>query len=152
MPIGAVESVPAPNIYRALLTSPRRLLAVSISETTVGQAVPSMLWAGQEVSVSVISIGIDRRPLEEADPQWITQEIQGRRKDGQDVCVVVRIEAEGLNVTLSTPACAKGGGGGRAPTQRERAIFDLWREQGLDEPTFTPGAVIAFLRRLRNLM
>lgn len=102
--------------------------------------------------MSVISIGADRRPLEEADPQWISQEIQGRRNDGQDVCVVVRIEADGLNVTLSTPACAKGGGGGRVPTQRERAILDLWRELGLDESNFTPGAVIAFLKRLRNLM
>lgn len=102
--------------------------------------------------MSVICIGADRCPLDEADPQWITQEIQGRRNDGQDVCVVVRVEVEGLNVTLSTPACAKGGGGGRAPTQRERVIFDLWREQGLDEPNFTPGAVIAFLKRLRNLM
>jgi hypothetical protein len=102
--------------------------------------------------MGTITIGSDQRTLDGADPQWITQEIQGRRKDGLSVCVVVRIQTEGLNLTLSTPWCAKGAGGGRSPNPRERAILDLWSELGLNEGDFSPGSVVAFLRRLRGLL
>lgn len=102
--------------------------------------------------MNTITIGNDQRLLLDADPQWITQEIQGRRKDGLSVCLVIRIQDGDLNLSLSTPSGAKGDGGGRAPNARERAVLDLWSDLGLNDADFSPGAVIAFLRKLRSLL
>lgn len=102
--------------------------------------------------MSSIRIGSDERNLEDADPHWITQEIQARRADGQAVCVIVNIVTDELNMRLSTPSCGGGGGGGRAPTAREKAIFDLWHERRLDEADFSPGNVVAFIKQLRNYL
>lgn len=102
--------------------------------------------------MNTISIGNDSRPLEQADPEWITQQINGRRKDGLPVCVRVSIHAAGLDLTCSTPDCASSVVGGRPPTAREGEIFDLWRKHGLDDSGFTPGNVVAFVRQvLRQL-
>lgn len=98
--------------------------------------------------MSTIRIGTDERPLGQADPQWITQEIVGRRKDGLAVCVIVTIKTTDLNLNLATPACSRGGGGGRPPTPREQAILDLWRKHGLDDADFSPGAVVAFVKQV----
>lgn len=103
--------------------------------------------------MSSIRIGADERNLEDADPHWITQEIQSRRADGQAVCVIIVIVTDELNMRLSTPSCGGGGGGAeRAPTAREKAIFDLWHERGLDRATFSPGDVVAFVKQLRHYL
>jgi hypothetical protein len=103
-------------------------------------------------AMNTISIGNDSRPLEQADPEWITQQINGRRKDGLPVCVRVSIHTAELNLTYSTPTCASSGGGGRPPTAREREILDLWGKHGLNELDFAPGNVVAFVRQvLRQL-
>ena len=99
--------------------------------------------------MNTITIGNDQRLLSDADPQWITQQIQGRRKDGLSVCLVIQIQEGDLNISLSNPS---GGGGGRGPNARERAVLDLWSDSGLNDADFSPGAVISFLRRLRNLL
>lgn len=99
--------------------------------------------------MSTIRIGSDERSLVDADPQWITQEVQARRADGQSVCVIVTIITDDLNLRLATPSCGgSGGGGGRAPTQREKAIFDLWGQRGLNQADFSPGDVVAFVKQL----
>jgi len=41
-----------------------------------------------------VTIGSDSRAGEEADPQWVTQEINRRRQDGQALCVRVQIHDE----------------------------------------------------------
>lgn len=103
--------------------------------------------------MSTIRIGNDERPLDQADPQWITQEIHGRQRDGQRLCVRVSIKTEDLNIGLTTPACGGGGGGGgRPPTQRERSVLDLWNELGLNRADFEPGAVVAFVQRVRKYL
>lgn len=101
--------------------------------------------------MSTIRIGTDERDLRDADPQWITQEIQGRRKDGQSVCVVIQIRTSDLSMTLATPGCG-GGGGGRLPNRREREVFDLWEELGLGEMGFDPGRVVAFVKRVSRYL
>ena len=98
--------------------------------------------------MSTIRIGTDERPLGQADPQWITQEIVGRRKDGLPDCVIVTIKTTDLSMHLATPACARGGVGGRPPTPREQAVFALWRKHGLDDVEFSPGAVVAFVKQV----
>jgi hypothetical protein len=39
-----------------------------------------------------------------------------------------------------------------APNERERRIFDLWNERGLNQQDFMGGAVIAFFHQLRRLL
>lgn len=98
--------------------------------------------------MSTIRIGSDERNLPDADSQWITHEIHARRADGQSVCVIVTIVTDELNLRLATPSYDSRGGGGRAPTQREKAIFDLWNQRGLNQPDFTPGDVVAFVKQV----
>jgi len=102
--------------------------------------------------LNTISIGSESRPLEDADPEWITQQINGRRKDGQAVCVRVSIHTSGLNLSYSTPACVSAGGGGRPPTSREKEVLDLWVGHGLNQGNFSPGNVVAFVRQVLRLI
>ncbi len=54
-----------------------------------------------------VTIGSDSRSLQEADAQWVTREVNGRRRDGEAVCVRVGIATGDVHVTLSdipTPA------------------------------------------------
>lgn len=100
----------------------------------------------------IVTIGSDSRAGEEADPQWVTQEINRRRQDGQAVCVRVQIHEDGVAVALSTPNCAGGGGGGRAPNAKEQRILDLWAQHRLTTNEFGTGELVAFLRQLRRLL
>ena len=104
--------------------------------------------------MSTISINGETRPLEQADPDWITTQIAGRRRDGQSVCVRVTVAAPGLNVAMATPGCGSGGGGGggRAPNPAEREVLDLWEKQHLNRADFSPGQVVAFVRHLLRLI
>jgi hypothetical protein len=98
----------------------------------------------------LVQIGNEERRYDQADAQWITQQITRRRADGLIPCVRVTINASGLNLTLATPGCPSGGAGGRLPTQREKAIFELWQERGLNNSDFAPGSIISFLQQMRN--
>jgi len=101
--------------------------------------------------MSTIRIGTDERDLRDADSQWITQEIQGRRRDGLAVCVVIQIRTADLSMTLATPGCG-GAGGGRLPNRREAEVLKLWEELGLGEPGFEPGSVVAFVKRVNRFL
>ena len=101
--------------------------------------------------MGTVTIGSDTRPLQDADAQWVTQEINGRRHDRQTVCVRVAIQDPPVNVVLGTPSCG-GVGGGRAPNTEERRILDLWERHHLNTPEFTAGDLVAFLKQLRSLL
>ena len=94
-----------------------------------------------------VSIAGDERSLQDASPDWITQQVERRRRDGLRVCVTVTIKTGELDMRLSTPECG-GGGGGRAPTTREAQVFNLWTKLHLNHPGWSPGNVIAFLRQV----
>jgi hypothetical protein len=98
-----------------------------------------------------VYVGSDFRALQDADQHWLCNEINGRRHDGQPVCVRVRVKEGPLDMTLSTPGCA-GGGGGRAPNDQEAKVFDLWKNLHLNEVGFSCGNVHAFLVQLRRLL
>jgi len=98
-----------------------------------------------------IQIGDMERELACADESWINQQINRRRADGQNVCVRVTINKDDLNMRLSTPSCASGGGG-RPPNNREKRVFDLWDHRGLNEVDFTGGKLVAFLKQLSRLL
>jgi hypothetical protein len=94
-----------------------------------------------------VSIAGDERSLQDASPDWITQQVERRRRDGLRVCVTVTIKTGELDMRLSTPECG-GGGGGRAPTVREAQVFNFWTKLHLNQPGWSPGNVIAFLRQV----
>lgn len=99
-----------------------------------------------------VKVGNDEKSLDDASPGWITQQIERRRRDGIDVCVVVSIRTADLNMHLSTPECAGSAGGGRLPTARERAVLELWQKHGLNEAGFAPGHVVAFIAQLKQVL
>ena len=99
-----------------------------------------------------IRIGSAQTSLEEMDEGWVNQQLSRRHADGFAVCVQVSISEPEVTMSLSTPQCAGGGGGGRLPNQRERRILELWSEHRLNGTDYTGGNLIAFLRQLRRLV
>jgi hypothetical protein len=97
-----------------------------------------------------VQIGDEERDLASADEQWINQQINRRRADGETVCVRVTINQGGLNMVLATPTCGPGSGGGRRPNHDEQRVFDLWDKRGLAKGEFTGGNVVAFLKQLET--
>lgn len=102
--------------------------------------------------MTTIRIGAEERPLRDADQHWIAQQINGRRHDGQSVCVLVTVNAPEVDIRLATPVCGAGGGGSRAFTRREQAIIELWGKCGLSERDFSAGNVISFVEQLTRLL
>ncbi len=99
-----------------------------------------------------IKIGNEQRSLVDADAQWITQQINGRRKDGLVVCVLVEITAGDIDVCFATPTCGGRGGSGRQLTAREQEALDLWRKHHLNDETFAAGDVVAFVKQVLPLL
>jgi hypothetical protein len=101
--------------------------------------------------VATVTIGGETRSFSsDVDENWVTQQVNRRRKDGLPVCVTVRLETSGAHVTLATPACSGGGGGGRMPNSKEQDILDSWTKHRLNTADFAPGQVVAFLKQLRK--
>ncbi len=99
--------------------------------------------------ISIRIAGVVRKDGE-IDAQWINQEINRRRADGQSPCVIVTINDGDVNMTLSTPNCSGGAGGGRAPNRHEQELFDLWAKLKLNTLDFASGQVVAFYNHLRH--
>lgn len=101
--------------------------------------------------MSTVKIGTDERPLDNATPQWINQQINNRRDDGESVCVIVRLRDPYPELNLATPTCGGGGAGQtKQYSDRESAILALWRE-GMGQTGFTGGDLVAFLARLKTV-
>lgn len=115
-------------------------------------SLPSYPAQEQGLVVNTIKIGNEEFPLSDVDPQWITQQIVNRRKDGLTVCVIITITSTDLDLRLSTPTCGGGGGGGRQATSRERGILDLWNQHHLGEMEFSPGDVVAFVKQVQRMI
>lgn len=99
-----------------------------------------------------VIIGTESRPLSDAREDWINEQVRRRSAEGA-VCVRVRVEGSDVDLTLSTPRCPTGGGGGyRTLTDLEREVLDLWERRGLRGPDFNGGHVNAFLKQLRRLV
>ncbi len=98
-----------------------------------------------------IKIGSEERNREDADPSWINQQINRRRKDGP-VCVRVTIKHDAIDMILSSGDCPRSGGGGRPPRPQEKDIFDLWDKHRLNEADFPGGHLVAFIKQLLKLL
>lgn len=102
--------------------------------------------------MGTITIGHESRDVVDADPQWINHAILERRRDGQEVCVVVQLDGDQLTMILRAPRRVSSGGGGRAPNPREREVLELWAKLGLDDPDFAPGNVVAFIQQVKRYL
>jgi len=104
------------------------------------------------MSTVTVRIGEETRDLDAASESWINDQINRRRRDGQNVCVQVNVQAGGMQLLLSTPGCGGGGGGGRQATPRELDVLDLWSKLHLNQTGFTGGNLVAFLRQLGRMV
>lgn len=99
-----------------------------------------------------VRIGTIEVLLAEASPDWITQQVNRRRADGDSVCAQVSVAVGDVNLRLTTPQCGGGAGVGRPPNGAERRIIELWSERGLNQPDYTGGQLVAFLQQLRRFI
>jgi hypothetical protein len=98
-----------------------------------------------------IQIGSVERNLQDADPNWVNEQINGLRRDGKAVCVRIFFKDEGVDLMMATPGCiSSGGGGGRRLTPKEQSILELWDKLHLSKQEFSAGNVVAFLKQLRK--
>lgn len=95
-----------------------------------------------------ITIGNETRPVGDASPEWIAMQINSRRHAGQNVCVRVSIDVTDIKAAVATPTCGPMGGGGRKPNAKEACVFALWERHHLNNPNFTAGDVIGFVKEL----
>lgn len=95
-----------------------------------------------------IQIADQDRRLDEADANWINEQIRRRQAEGLLVCVQIQIDEPGVNLRLRTPTCGPTGGGGRPANPRELEVMQMWDRLGLNLPTFTAGNVVAFTKQL----
>lgn len=100
------------------------------------------------MSIRVI-IGSSERKINDIEPNWVNEQVNGRKKDGVPICAKVHIQNETVNISLATSDCpCSGGGGGRKPNHQEQEIFDLWNKLHLNEKNFSSGNFIAFLKQV----
>ena len=97
-----------------------------------------------------IQIGGNDRTLEDVSDDWIIQQINRRRRDGQNVCVKVVIYADEVNIEMATPGCIRERYPRRRTTRDENNMFDLWDSLGLNDKNFKTENVVKFVNLLRS--
>lgn len=97
-----------------------------------------------------VSIAGIERPYDQVTESWLREEIESRRSEGQNVCVIVRIESGSLNFALATPGCSSSGGG-RPLNAQETEIFQLWVKRGMNSNDFKVGQLNAFLKQIKHI-
>jgi len=102
--------------------------------------------------MNAIRIGSAERRLEEADPQWIQEQLEARRREGANSCVRITIKVDGADVALETVNCQSRPGARREPNALEISLFDLWEKLHLREETFSAGNLVAFVQQVRRLI
>ena len=93
-----------------------------------------------------LKIGNEERTNENIEERWIAQQI--RKRNGQPVCIKLIIREGDVNARFSSRACSRSGGGGNGPipNRKERQLFKLWDQKGLNGMNINPGMVISFLK------
>lgn len=90
------------------------------------------------------------RLAQEADVPWLREQIEQRRRAGEQVCVRVEIQAGSLTLNFASAGCGGGGGGSSnfSPTQLE--LIGWWQQHRLGDPAFQVGELKAFLRKIKQ--
>jgi hypothetical protein len=74
-----------------------------------------------------------------------------QRADNGTVCVRVRIDVPGLEVTLGSAGCGFGGGGGASRhSPKKEALLSMWSDHNLSDSSFPSGQLIAFLTKVEK--
>lgn len=101
---------------------------------------------------ATITIGDETRSITENYEGWISEQLRNRRKAGESVRILIKIDGD-LNLTFACEDNPSGGGGGTqnySPSQQE--IINLWLQHGLNKCPINAGEVISFLKRLRKFI
>lgn len=99
-----------------------------------------------------IRINGEERQYSNGIEPWINEQINRRRQNNGIVCTEVNVNMAPLNMLLRTSGCVTSAatGGSRPPTSAEQRIFGLWASLGLNDPNYSGGQVVAFLKQLRR--
>ena len=97
-----------------------------------------------------IRIGSSERNIEDIEPNWISEQVNRRKREGVPVCVRIKINTGSINMSLATSDCPKSSGTHRSPNPQENEIFDLWERLHLHDSKFSAGNLVAFIKQLRN--
>ena len=103
------------------------------------------------ISFKVKIAKVERQFNESIDEQWIIQQINRRRAEGQSPCVRVTIDGADLNMILSTPNCPKNNLSTRPARPHEKEIIEIWNKHGLNDENFTGNNMITFFQQLNHL-
>ena len=95
-----------------------------------------------------VIIGSNERNLNNIESNWVTEQVNRRKKDGVPVCVKILISHDDINLALATSDCPSTPGRSRKLTGPEQEIVDLWHKLHLHESHFSAGNVVAFLKQL----
>lgn len=100
-----------------------------------------------------VSIGSVSRTfsLGDVDEQWISAQINNRRKEGALPCVEITLEDGPWHLRFRTKNCPPPTGG-RQATPDEAKVLGFWDDIMRTEREVNPGAIISFLHRLPKML
>ena len=100
----------------------------------------------------IITIGEERKAIDDRYESWISEQVRNRRKAGESVSVRVDVGGD-LNLSLVCQDSPQSGGGApRNYTPRQLEIINLWKQNNLNSCPFDPGDLISFLKRLELIL
>lgn len=90
--------------------------------------------------------GSEERTNGNIKERWIAQQI--RKRNGKPVCIKSIIREGDVSARFSSGACSRSGGGGNGPkpNRKERQLFKLWDQKGLNGTNINAGMIISFLK------
>lgn len=88
--------------------------------------------------------------LSNLSESWLHDQIHASQHDGSSLCVRVFVEADDVDIVLSSEGCQRFAGGGRQTTSKEDYLLSLWEHHGLKDSNINSGRLLAFLRQLRR--
>lgn len=101
--------------------------------------------------MSTVKIGSQEHSLDNANPRWVEQQINGLRRDGEAVTIVVRIQVDGRELCFVAPP-PSGSGPRRQYSTTESAIIALWSRCGMNKASVSAGDLISFLKQLSRYL
>lgn len=101
--------------------------------------------------MNTVKIGSQEHSLGDADPHWVEQQINGLRREGEAVTVVVRIQVDGRELCFVAPP-PPDSGPRRQYSTAENAIIALWSRCGMNKASVSPGDLISFLKQLSRYL
>lgn len=92
-----------------------------------------------------LKIGNEERRNENIEERWIAHQLNKREK--QPVCVKLVIREGDVKARFTSGACSKsiGGENGPKPNRKERQLFKLWDQKGLNGTNINAGMIISLL-------